>query len=424
MRKRWTIPFIAVCWLAIADPGAPAPSRGAGVAPSRAMAGDAGGVAPGRVVTGAARVPGDAAAATLARHRRADAASCRGCHPGAERVLSGVMGSRAGERAFAHRAMGGDGDRFFDASCSGCHVTGCADCHGAGASFVARPPDEACMRCHRGDRVGWDYHGRGAREDHERYQRGVVADGEAVLKMRPDVHAERGMGCADCHTMRSLEEGRRAAKQCRDCHPTVSMQVPEHAIAAHLDKLECYACHSAWASQEYGTFLVRTPSPEAAAAFAALPRWGEWVKSAVLHRQDAPPLGLDERGRVSPIRPEYVLFATDPTRGWENRLLAAEWTSFFPHSVRPGSVACQGCHDDARRFVLEDPRDRVYRPELDGLPLRSFWDRTGQTMRRGAFFPADRFRAMDRRTPAYIREDLRRWQAILDHVDRSSARSR
>ena len=104
-----------------------------------------------------------------------------------------------------------------------------------------------------------------------------------------DVHAGRGIGCADCHTMRSLQEGRRTGKTCRDCHPKPSPRVPEHAIVAHLDKMECWACHSAWGSQEYGTFLVRPRTPEQQQAFAPLPQWGEWRKSAYLKRQDAPP---------------------------------------------------------------------------------------------------------------------------------------
>ena len=165
---------------------------------------------------------------------------------------------------------------------------------------------------------------------------------------------------------------------------------------------------------------MRDATDEQQAAFSALPRWGAWRKSAYLKRQDAPPLGLDARGLVAPIRPEFILFATDVDRRWENRLLAAEWKAFFPHTTRRGTSECGGCHDAPRRFLLEPDGDRIYRLERDGLALRSFWDRRGQTMTNGAFFPADRYARMNARTPEYVRGYLKQWQNLLGHVVPSS----
>ena len=381
---RWTTRFIAACWLA----ASPAGARLAGAA----------GPEPERAPLPPASV------------------ACLRCHPSAGGVLRGPMATRAAERAFAQRAFGAEGERFFAQSCSGCHVAGCDDCHGAAAHSGRRLTNDACTRCHRGTFVGWDYLGRAPREDHVRYRRGEVADGEPYLKMLPDVHAERGMTCADCHTMRSLQEGRAAAKTCRECHPNVSRDVPEHALTAHLDKMRCESCHSAWAPQEYGTFLVRARTAEQQEAFSALPALGPWRKSAYLKLQDSPPLGLDERGRVAPIRPQFVLLATDESRGWENRLLAAEWKAFTPHTVRRGTVTCSECHDTPRRYLLEPDAERLYELDKDGLPLRSFWSREGQTVVNGSFFPADRHEAMNRKTPEYVREYLRQWQNLLDRA--------
>jgi hypothetical protein len=350
------------------------------------------------------------------------AGACLACHPSAGGVLSGPMATRAAEKRFARRAFGADGDRFFAQSCTGCHVAGCDDCHGAAPHKGARLKNDACTRCHKGYFVGWDYLGRAPREDHARYQRGPVADGEPYLKMLPDVHAERGMTCADCHTMRSLQEERRAAKTCRECHPAVSRDVPEHAFPAHLEKMECEACHAAWAPQEYGTFLVRTTTPEQEESFSPLRAWGPWRKSAYLKSQGAPPLGLDERGKVAPIRPQFVLLATDTSRGWENRLLAAEWKAFSPHTTRRGTVTCSECHDSPRRFLLERDGERLYELEKDGLPLRSFWSREKQTVVNGSFFPGDRHEAMNRKTPEYVRQYLRQWQKLLDRAAPPSRR--
>jgi hypothetical protein len=332
------------------------------------------------------------------------------------------MATRAAERAFATRALGAEGEAFFAASCNGCHVTSCGDCHGDAPHASGPPPDAACERCHRGAFVGWDYAGRAPREDHERYRRGPTAGGEHYLKMRPDVHREAGLGCADCHSMRSLHEQRPSARSCRDCHAEISRDVPDHAIAGHLEKMECVACHAAWAPQEYGTFLVRAGSERQRDAFAALPDAGPWKKSAALRRQDAPPLGLNARGKVAPIRPQFILFATDLERGWENRLLAAEWKAFTPHTVRRGSVGCGGCHDQPRRFLLEDDAERLYLLEQDGLPLRSFWSREGQTVVNGAFLPEDRHARMNVKTPEYVREHLRQWQRLLEPAGPRSKR--
>jgi hypothetical protein len=332
------------------------------------------------------------------------------------------MATRAAERAFARRAMGRHGDRFFDDACAGCHVSACSDCHGDGPVPAGTPDDEACMRCHRGYFTGWDYHGRAPREDHERYRRGAVANGEHVLRMLPDVHREAGLGCADCHRLHGSASGAVTTRGCRDCHPRVSPQVPEHAITAHLERMECYACHAAWAAQEYGTFVIRPRTPEQQEQFSVLPGAGSWRRSAYLRRQDAPPLGLDARGLVSPIRPQFILFETDPDRGVENRLGAAEWKAFVPHTVRRGTVTCSGCHDSPRRFLLEDDAERVHRPDEDGLPFRSFWSRTGQTVVNGGFLPVERHRSMNRKTPEYVREHLRQWQSIVGPGVPSSAR--
>lgn len=387
---RWTTRCIAGCWLLAA-------SAAPGAAPASAPA------------------PAPQALAVQ---------QCLACHSAMGQVLAGAMATRARERAFAARAFGREeGERFFAESCSGCHVGGCADCHGAGAHPVGPPPDDACLACHRGYFVGWDYHGRAPREDHERYRRGPLAQGEPFLGMLPDVHQERGMACADCHTLHGTGGGSAVAtKACGDCHARPAPEVPEHAIAMHLERMECVACHAAWAPQEYGTFLVRAESEEQQEAFAPLPAWGPWRKSAYLKRQDAPPLGLDARGKLAPIRPQFVLFATDLGRGFENRLLAAEWKAFTPHTVRRGSVACGGCHDTPRRFLLEADADRLYLPDRDGLALRSFWSREGQTLVNGTFLPGHRFTLMNRKTPQYVRQHLRQWQKLLDRADPSSAR--
>ena len=359
--------------------------------------------------------------------RASGAAGCVGCHKGYAALFGRAMGTRNAEREFAAATWGRMDPGFFGKNCNSCHLKGCTDCHGGKGHALARPRDRDCFACHQGYFVGTDYYGMAPREDNLRYRRGEAAYGEAYLKMTPDVHAEAGLACADCHTMASLAAGKKAAKNCGDCHEP-KKSVSEHRMAGHLERMECYACHSAWAPQEYGTFYLRFDgnSPSKERYRMAGDRVGEeYVKSAYLRRQDAPPLGLNRRGKVSPIRPEFIAYFTD-VKGdravWEeNLLLGARWKAFFPHTVRRGTVMCEGCHDNPRRFVLERREDRIYRLREDGMTLDSFWDAKGQRVADGAFYPEERYLEMSRKSASYRRGYLEKWRNLVNRVEPSSA---
>ena len=357
-----------------------------------------------------------------ARENRA--AGCVGCHRGYEALFDHAMATRKNERLFVDRSIGRADPSFFRNNCNSCHLQGCTDCHGGSGHKLAKADDRSCFACHKGYFVGTDYYGMAPREDSLRYQRGEVAYGETYLKMTPDVHAEAGMTCGACHSMTSLVAGEKSSKRCLDCHQ-VNKKVVEHGIAAHLEKMECYACHSAWTPQEYGTFWLRFSESLSQEDYRVRVNEGDYVKSAYLRKQDAPPLGINSRGRVSPIRPQFVLYFTDIRKdrpvGVENSLLAAEWKAFFPHTVRRGTVMCEGCHDTPRRFILEPQADRIYQLQTDGMTLPSFWESTGQKVVNGAFFPAARYRQLSEKTPAYQRAYLEKWQSLINHVESSSA---
>jgi len=187
--------------------------------------------------------------------------------------------------------------------------------------------------------------------------------------------------------------------------------------------MECFACHSAWAAQEYGTFYVRTDEGEDR-GFRLRHRTPGYAKSAYLKTQDSPPLGVNGRGRISPIRPQFILYYSDARTGAgpreENLLLAASWKAFFPHTVRRGTIVCGGCHDDPRRMVVERKQDRIYGLEEDGMGLASFWDRTGQRVTNGSFLDRARAARMSAGSRAYKKAFLEKWKSLTDRVERSS----
>lgn len=352
---------------------------------------------------------------------------CLSCHKEFGAIFNRLMATRANEEAFVARTYGKVDSRFFDKNCTGCHLKSCLDCHDGGGHRIGKTSMDRCLSCHKGYYVGWDYAGRAPREDSIRYQRGNSADGERYLTMRPDIHFEKGLGCSDCHSMKSLASGRKASKGCTDCH-RISNSPVEHRIPAHLKSLECYACHSAWAPQEYGTFFLRfTESPTREDFWLKgneIP--GEYLRSAYLRTQDSPHLGLNARGMVSPIRPQFIAYYThirrDRVVGRENRLLAAEWRAYFPHTIRRGTVMCDACHDTPARFLLEPKQARIYRTGEDGMGLESFFDRTGQKVVNGDFIPAERYQRLSSRSPAFQKGYLEKWQTLYRRVEGSSSR--
>lgn len=351
------------------------------------------------------------------------ARGCTGCHRGYERLFSHAMATRSPERRFAAQTWGQSDSRFFEKTCAGCHVKSCGDCHGGNGHAIRKPNIRDCLVCHKGYFVGTDYLGMAPREENRRYQRGPTPFGEPYLKMLPDIHAERGLDCSACHSMRSLAAGERSSKKCLDCHRP-DPKVIEHGIAAHLEKLECAACHASWAPQEYGTFFLRLVDSPSKEEYNLRSINREWVKSVYLKKQDLPPLGLNRSGKVSPIRPEFIAYLSDIRSdrpvGRENRLLAAVWKAYAPHTIRRGTPLCDACHDDPRRFILEPSRDRIYELQRDGMTLGSFWDRTGQAVGNGAFLPAARYQSMAARTSSYQKAYVKKWQQFINRVDVSS----
>ena len=353
------------------------------------------------------------------------ARGCVGCHQGYDALFDQAMTTRARERRFVKETYGKANPYFYQKNCQSCHVRDCLDCHGESGHNITRPSQNSCLGCHKGYFVGADYHGMAPREDSLRYQRGKLLQGETFLKMLPDVHAEAGMACGDCHSMKSLVAGSKSSKKCVDCHQPGD-SVIEHGITAHLKNLECYTCHSAWAAQEYGTFYVRLVNSPSSKSFRVKRSTGsEYIKSAYLKMQNAPPLGMNGTGKVSPIRPQFISYLSDVRDGKpvgeENRLLAAQWKAFFPHTIRRGTVMCEGCHNNARRFILEKEENRIYQLELDGMTLHSFWDQAGQEVINGSFMEVSRFAKMSSKSPAYTKAYVRKWKRLVDRVEDSSS---
>ncbi len=107
--------------------------------------------------------------------------------------------------------------------------------HAALHQLVPTPGEEACRRCHnRSGRIGLNF--RGWMEDengrtpwpraHPQYR---LSGGRGIRRLLPDVHAEKGMSCIDCHTPREIMGDGRIYGRMR-----------------HQTEIRCSTCHGAY----------------------------------------------------------------------------------------------------------------------------------------------------------------------------------
>ncbi|MBP1728740.1 MAG: hypothetical protein H6Q56_1113 [Deltaproteobacteria bacterium] len=54
------------------------------------------------------------------------------------------------------------------------------------------------------------------------------------------------------------------------------------------------------------------------------------------------------------------------------------------------------------------------------MTLPSFWDRTGQKVINGDFLPVARYLQLTKKSPAYQRAYIEKWQKLINRVENSS----
>jgi len=107
--------------------------------------------------------------------------------------------------------------------------------HAASHTITTRIPDDRCRACHnRSGRIALNYHGEMESEQYGTpFVRGALndrtlGDDRFFLKLVPDIHHEKGLGCVDCHTGQdTMGDGKIHAQmedqieiRCEDCHGT------------------------------------------------------------------------------------------------------------------------------------------------------------------------------------------------------------
>lgn len=192
------------------------------------------------------------------------------------------------------------------------HGTGCAACHLTFAKgkltshkFNAIPQDAACLSCHHGNRVGFDYYGRFEHDfNHEYrtpYSAADVVDrpyGVDYHDLSADIHQQRGLMCVDCHGAELMsgdnpahksEQAGTGARSCRSCHDNAALMntmpagvtlsaegytftsksgtshplpVMEDPAHGKYKRVSCQVCHGQWGFNDTETHLLRSDLDE------------------------------------------------------------------------------------------------------------------------------------------------------------------
>jgi hypothetical protein len=142
-------------------------------------------------------------------------------------------------------------------------------------------------------------------------------------------------------------------------------------VQAHLNKMECYSCHTLWAPQKYAqhlTFDYSSKRPTVAQTESFI-RWEE------------PMLSLNGEGRIAPTIPEYQIDMTLLAKGSKELLKDYKpgksiMTPLQPHTVTKGSRSCESCHTSSKSLglgsrVLKGKKDYMQLINKQGVQLQS-----------------------------------------------------
>lgn len=308
--------------------------------------------------------------------------------------------------------------------------------------LTVKIPVNQCLHCHnRGGRTGVSYVGMMESDGYGSpwgteagTPGGKKLHGKFYNYLNPDVHYRKGMACIDCHTKRDLHgDGNLYGKKeqaveirCESCHGTADAEsamktsrgsvldnlkktgadivlvsrmdggeriVPQGkdvaakgsdsaktamGIPAHMEKMECYACHARWAPQCYGCHAqqdlatrsgdwINTQAGDdpskGGTTEAKQQTTFKWRETRSYLRWESPVLGINAKGKVSPFIPGCQVIFTqigpDGSATVHNKVYTtSDGTSGIatnpiqPHTVTKEARTCEDCHANRKAVGL------------------------------------------------------------------------
>lgn len=258
----------------------------------------------------------------------------------------------------------------------------CADCHGTPAKYPWELP------------IGWGTRvvfedPRGTFEkDGKEYLLTSRGNPRANLERRGDAAVLKSFFSGKEHPVPLLKE-----KNLRNTWKTEQGKTAMATVSQHLDKLECYACHSTWAPQCYGCHIVYDKRKEGT----------DWVTTAlnynpVTHKQqitktagdieenrgylrwEEPILGINLKGKVTPVVPGcQVIFSYIDENGKAITVNHVNKTSegfnaptlapVQPHANTTPARTCESCHTSPKTIGYGTMNSRSAGKLLGDEPL-------------------------------------------------------
>lgn len=273
-----------------------------------------------------------------------------------------------------YRESGQIVDDFLRKKCLRCHLfaeaekrgAGCAACHEDGRKhkLLSKPSTENCLSCHRFNRTGQGYAGLFERDYSVVYYK---FGSSRYHKLTPDVHYKKGMDCTHCH-LNVMETPK--TLRCTDCHRYRGIKGHDKTHK----RLRCETCHAAWSFQDYGLHAKREDIPDwslwknymnrydpqmldlAKKESDGMIDWldgkfkeGVWFIGWTLKMWENPPLGIDDKGRICVLRPNYRFHAHYQDKELETTCIVSCYT---PHTIRKEVRDCFSCHINSKAAGL------------------------------------------------------------------------
>lgn len=150
-------------------------------------------------------------------------------------------------------------------------------------------------------------------------------------------------------------------------HPLkmITHQPGPHGLPGHsAQRMECFSCHSRWTPQCYGCHDYRKNGEKQINSMTGVESPGRWQETRDYFRFEEPPLGINQRNKVSPFMPGCQVLMTildsnnQPLPG-KNRVVyrKGDFSGIVsgpinPHSTRKEVRTCLDCHNNPKALGL------------------------------------------------------------------------
>ncbi|MBI5584896.1 MAG: hypothetical protein HY892_13875 [Deltaproteobacteria bacterium] len=138
-----------------------------------------------------------------------------------------------------------------------------------------------------------------------------------------------------------------------------------HAFPGHgSERMECFSCHTRWAPQCYGCHDYRRSGDRQLDVMNRVSSPGAWLETRDYYRFEDPPLGRNQRRKVSPFVPGCQVLLTEldsqgrPLEGRARKIFRRPGFNGIvagplqPHAVRREVRSCPECHGNPKALGL------------------------------------------------------------------------